>query len=94
MLLWSREELGSKEQSVPVSHTQETSPFREYSVRDHNFIRRVFVRSLKFVIIVDYVPHIFVYVCGYTTVVPIKALRMGQINLFVNLKYIGIIHII
>ena len=28
-----------------------------------------FVRSLKFVIIVDYVPQLFVYVCGYTTYV-------------------------
>ena len=55
-----------------ISHTQPTSTLSRIKCERYIFIKKcLFVRSLKFVIMFDYVPHIFVYVyiyvCGYTT---------------------------
>ena len=52
-----------------TSHIQPTSTLSRIKNERYILWRSVFVRSLKFVIIVDYVRHIFVYVyvlCGYT----------------------------
>ena len=56
-----------------TSHTQPALTLLRIKCERYIVIKKC-VRSLKFVIIFDYVTHIFVYVyvCGYTTRVPIQ----------------------
>ena len=67
-----QEELGVNIAVCPrlqlISHTQQPSPFRELSVRAYIFIKKCIRSFIEVVIVFDYVPHVFVYVCGYTTI--------------------------
>ena len=55
-----------------ISHTEPTSTLSRIKCERYIFKKKVFICSLKFVIMFDYVLHIFVYVCGYTTLEAIK----------------------
>ena len=63
---YGQKNFGSICSSLSPSHTQPTSTLSRIKCERYIFIKKCF-RSLKFVIVFDYVPHIFVYVSGYTT---------------------------